>query len=544
MATVIDALVVTLGLDPAQFKKGSAEVDQSLKKTSQETTRTAREMEERGKQAAAFFGRVRNEALALLAVFTAGLGVKNFVGETVRTTSALGRLSQNLQMNTQDLAEWQLAARNAGGTVEGMAAQLAESADQVAKLKRGMAPETAGAFFLWGGKQEDMLKDGETYLLARARIVADLYKRDPARARLAADQMGLDPGQFNLYREGPEGIARRRREQAQTAAAHAAASGGAERLRQNYDTAMNRLGAVGVDVLTSMMPAFDFLVEKLMELGNWIITNKAQINEGVKLLVVGLEQLLKSITEIVTKLVPESTRKEISQAKDPILAGMLAAKEAIRPSWAGGRIRYDDPNVNAYATEVERRHGLPAGLLNAIKNQGEKSHSDQVSPKGAQGVMQFMPDTWKQYGKGDPRDPYASLDAAGLYFVDMLKRYGGNVDAAITEYNGGIRQARSVQAGGAPTAKETTDYLARVRGALGTASAASTARMAQAAQVSSQTGGMSTTTSTSTNNSTETNINGNITINTPATDGAGILRELSAFSGSQSLAQQANTGIF
>lgn len=44
--------------------------------------------------------------------------------------------------------------------------------------------------------------------------------------------------------------------------------------------------------------------------------------------------------------------------------------------------------------------------------------------------------------------------------------YDGNVDAAVTEYNGGIKQARAVQAGGAPWVPETVQYLQRVRDAL------------------------------------------------------------------------------
>ncbi len=131
--------------------------------------------------------------------------------------------------------------------------------------------------------------------------MADLYKTDRARAALAANMMGLDPQQFNLYKEGPEGIARRRREQSGPAGELAAASDRAEQLRQKYDTAMNKLSSVGVNVLTAMMPAFDFLVEKLIELGDWIIRNRGAINDGVKSFVSGFEQLLKALTSLIEK---------------------------------------------------------------------------------------------------------------------------------------------------------------------------------------------------------------------------------------------------
>ena len=130
-------------------------------------------------------------------------------------------------------------------------------------------------------------------------------------------------------------------------------------------------------------------------------------------------------------------------------------------------LRYNSPELDEYASFVEQRHGLPPGLIKAIKNSGERSNSNQVSLKGAQGVMQFIPGTWKQYGKdADPTDPVASIDAAGAYFKDLLQRYNGNVDAAVTEYNGGVKQAQAVAGGGNPWVPETVSYLARIRQAL------------------------------------------------------------------------------
>ena len=130
-------------------------------------------------------------------------------------------------------------------------------------------------------------------------------------------------------------------------------------------------------------------------------------------------------------------------------------------------LRYNSPELDEYASFVEQRYGLPPGLIKAIKNSGERSNSNQVSLKGAQGVMQFIPGTWKQYGKdADPTDPVASIDAAGAYFKDLLQRYNGNVDAAVTEYNGGVKQAQAVAGGGNPWVPETVSYLARIRQAL------------------------------------------------------------------------------
>ncbi|WP_170845143.1 lytic transglycosylase domain-containing protein [Chitinasiproducens palmae] len=125
-------------------------------------------------------------------------------------------------------------------------------------------------------------------------------------------------------------------------------------------------------------------------------------------------------------------------------------------------LRYNDARLDAYAAQVEQANNLPAGLLNAIKNAGERSNSDQVSSANARGVMQFIDATWRAYGRGDPTDPVNSIDAAGRYFADLGRRYNGDWRAAITEYNGGVEQARRVAAGGQPSARETINYLQRV----------------------------------------------------------------------------------
>lgn len=126
-------------------------------------------------------------------------------------------------------------------------------------------------------------------------------------------------------------------------------------------------------------------------------------------------------------------------------------------------LRYDAPELNEYAATIEQRYGLPVGLINALKNAGEKSNSTQVSPAGAAGVMQFMPENLKKYGVVDATDPVQMIDAAGRYLRDTMKQYGGNIDAVIADYNGGPRQARRVMNGEPPKAAETVAYLNRVR---------------------------------------------------------------------------------
>lgn len=124
-------------------------------------------------------------------------------------------------------------------------------------------------------------------------------------------------------------------------------------------------------------------------------------------------------------------------------------------------MKYDDARLDAYAVTAAQREGIPPEVLLAIKNAGEKSGPTAVSPKGAKGVMQFMDATWAAYGKGDPRDPVASIDAGARYMKDLIKQYDGDVRAAIAHYNGGGKAGAAVKAGELAPALETRKYLGR-----------------------------------------------------------------------------------
>lgn len=124
-------------------------------------------------------------------------------------------------------------------------------------------------------------------------------------------------------------------------------------------------------------------------------------------------------------------------------------------------LKYDDPRLDAYAVTSAQREGIPPEVLLALKNAGERSGATAVSPKGAKGVMQFLDDTWKAYGKGDVRDPIASIDAGARFMKDLIKQYDGDVRAAIAHYNGGSKAGQAVREGKVPPAAETRKYLER-----------------------------------------------------------------------------------
>jgi len=97
------------------------------------------------------------------------------------------------------------------------------------------------------------------------------------------------------------------------------------------------------------------------------------------------------------------------------------------------RARQLEPFIDAAA----RRYGVDANLLRAVCFIESRFRVEAVSPKGARGPMQFMPDTARRYGLVNPYDPQQAIDAAARYLRDLLNRFEDRVDLVLAAYNSG-----------------------------------------------------------------------------------------------------------
>ena len=83
-----------------------------------------------------------------------------------------------------------------------------------------------------------------------------------------------------------------------------------------------------------------------------------------------------------------------------------------------------------------------------------------VSPKGAQGLMQLMPETARLRNVWRVFEPRENVEGGVSHLRYLLDRYGGNLKLALAAYNAG---EKAVEAhGGVPPYPETIEYLSRV----------------------------------------------------------------------------------
>ena len=107
------------------------------------------------------------------------------------------------------------------------------------------------------------------------------------------------------------------------------------------------------------------------------------------------------------------------------------------------------------------KYGVDSSLVHSIIQAESNYDSRAVSPKGACGLMQLMPETAKQYGVKDPFDPRENIEGGIKLLKDLIKAYDGDTELVLAAYNAG--QDAIKKYGGIPPYSETREYIKRVK---------------------------------------------------------------------------------
>ena len=101
--------------------------------------------------------------------------------------------------------------------------------------------------------------------------------------------------------------------------------------------------------------------------------------------------------------------------------------------------------------------GLSEALLQTLAASESGFDPAAVSPAGAIGLMQLMPQTARELGV-DPRDPVQNIRGGAAYFRRQLDRFDGDLERALAAYNAGPERVE--RHGGVPPLRETRAYVA------------------------------------------------------------------------------------
>ena len=107
-----------------------------------------------------------------------------------------------------------------------------------------------------------------------------------------------------------------------------------------------------------------------------------------------------------------------------------------------------------------KKHGVPSELVHSLVKVESDYNIEALSPKGAMGLAQLMPETAMELGVENPFDPEENIRGGVMHLKSLIDRNNGDYKLALAAYNAGQRSVD--RAGGIPNFKETKDYVSKV----------------------------------------------------------------------------------
>jgi hypothetical protein len=172
------------------------------------------------------------------------------------------------------------------------------------------------------------------------------------------------------------------------------------------------------------------------------ITN-TPVDPGTQLLVRQPPRVIRPAVLTIEPMGPRQVRLPRIQAMAPMVMAPMS------PSPFDEMIRV-----------IADRYGVEYALVKAVIKAESGFNHLAVSPKGAQGLMQLMPDTAAAVRVQDAFMPQDNIEGGVKYLRRLLDRYDGNLALALAAYNAGPMRVDEV--GGIPDIAETREYLSRV----------------------------------------------------------------------------------
>ena len=149
--------------------------------------------------------------------------------------------------------------------------------------------------------------------------------------------------------------------------------------------------------------------------------------------------------------------------KGDALSAQAGNQDALAPSREASLLQSGRPRaeIDQVVQAVAHNVGVPAELLHAVIRAESNYEQSAISPKGAIGLMQVMPETARRFGVADLRDIRSNVLAGASYLKWLIAYFDGRLELALAGYNAGEQAV--VKAGlQIPAYPETRAYVRRV----------------------------------------------------------------------------------
>jgi Phage tail lysozyme len=283
MATIIESLVVKLGLDTSELKSKTPEATKKLKEaegsvkqfgdTSDSTNKKLGEL-------AAGFGK-------LLAAVGGMYAIKSFAQNMIDSSAALDRFSKNINVNAGEITAWGNAAEQLGGSAKGV-----QSAMQLlSKAQTDIQQTGESSLTPYLNELGISLADVNGHALKSTDILRQLASAAEGKDRRTMANifatMGFDEGTINLLLRGRNELEltlKRQKEYGEQAAKFAPE---ATKLQQSLVDIKQKFTLLGMSLLQSASPAIEKVLGMLEHFATWATSNKDNIADVLKVMAIG-----------------------------------------------------------------------------------------------------------------------------------------------------------------------------------------------------------------------------------------------------------------
>lgn len=484
MPTVVDALIVTLGLDPKEFTKGQREaakaaiqgqkdiekaalaqekaavraaretekaakqeakahrdalkqIEKDERAAAKEAERHAKEVARAHDQAADSLNRLGRNALKLFAIFTGGRAVGQFVTDIGKADAAMGRMADRLGIAPERIAAFDNAVKRAGGTAGEGSASFQQLSDTLNELRTSgnasaLVPFArlqgiSGQQIRLNGKLEESFGD----LAEAAKGTAE--KAGASTASFLLKQAGYSEATINLLLKGRKAVEEALSRSQKAGLVSKADSDAARALGEQYEDLSDRVTDFGRKISTALTPVITDLMKRFAD---WLDLNKDWLKDDI------VGEVLKFATEL-RKIPWDDVGKGIkafiqgANSAAQAVGGWTRVAEIFFGLWAASKVAKVLVGIAAIRNALVigdtsllaamARVGLPVAIGAAAMGHGFQT-PEEASKDPDQAVLQK---------EGiDRRERFRGAVRRGW---NGVKRFFGGGEAEADEGRGGIR---------------------------------------------------------------------------------------------------------
>lgn len=198
MATVIDRLVVSLGLDATEFEDGKKKAHEGLKDVRDDAEKTGKSLDAEGKTGAQFFGRLTKGALTLFGVLAGASSFTEFIRMNAAASASTGRFAANIGSATKDLSIWQEIVKQSGGVASDADTAFNNLAQTFWNMRVLGDMSMAGDLQALGLTASDL--ENQSVALSKLAAASDKFERSDYYRRL--QRLGIPDSVINTLVKG------------------------------------------------------------------------------------------------------------------------------------------------------------------------------------------------------------------------------------------------------------------------------------------------------------------------------------------------------